>query len=466
MNPIFPELPTKLGIYSLTQMLDSREHSELYLAKQSYVDRVVVIEVLRPDGPPELVDFFRDVVRRRAAASLPHVVPVLESAQTGRLHYLIQELPQGRSLGAMLQEGELLNAEQVFNFVQSVADMYCACLEQGMAANPLTLDSIYVDGDSFSFFSPVISGEVTDEQRVAQMEAFASILEMSLSADVVEKTNLSVAIHWLRHGYGNMPLEWPPLASSLNMLRAQKLAGRKESIDWREALRPSKLKRRGKRVVRELCANVAFVCVVVGVMLLTAVGVAVFQYVRHDTKDLPAVTEDFVYCGSAGNAYRVQARPVSIEEYARFLHAWDRMTNMQKKDLSQGMPSGIKDHTPLQWNEQSMAANLGMELQGRRLTNDSPVCGVSYWGALAYARYVNGELPSVAEIKIARQHAGEPMVEEWTSSGSQVSFPLESGYVVYPAHGGEPTHETNPANQENRRGFRVVFKHNTNTEEP
>lgn len=465
MNPIFPELPTKLGIYSLTQMLGSREHSELYLAKQSYVDRVVVIEVLRPNSPPELVEFFREMVRCRAAASLPHVVPVLESAQTGHLHYLIQELPQGKPLSALLQEETLLTLEQAFAFVQAVADMYCACLEQGMAANPLTPDSIYMDGASFSFFSPVVPGIITDEYRAAQMESLATILESTLSAKMVDKSNLAIIIHWLRHGYGNMPLEWPPLASSLNTLRAQKFAEQKESIDWWELLRPATLRRRGKRTLRALRANITFVVCVILVMLLAGAGMGTYMYLQQDTSDLPAVTDEYVYCGTPSGAYRVQTHLVTIEEYGLFLQAWERMTNMQKKDLSEGMPPGIKDHKPFQWNEQNMAANLRMEWQGNTLTVNSPVCGVSYWGALAYARYMKAELPSVAQLRAVRQHAGEPMREEWTSSGVQASFPLESGFVVYPAYGGEPMHEVDPTRQEKNRGFRIATKYDNTNEE-
>lgn len=445
-------------------MLGVREHSELYLAKQSYVDRAVVIEVLRPNSPQELAELFQEMVRRRAAASLPHVVPVLESAQTGHLRYLIQELPQGKPLAVRVQEEGTLTMEQAFTFIQAVADMYCACLEQGMAAHPLTLDSIYMDGNNFSFFSPVISGAITDEQRVAQMEAFADILETVLDPGMVEKSNLSIIMHWLRFGYGNMPLEWAPLATSLSTLRAQKFAEQKESIDWRELLKPSTLKRRGKRTLRAMRANMAFGGVVAGLMLLAGVAVALLSYYSQNTSDLPAVTDDYVYCGTAGRVWRVQTRPVSIEEYGAFLDAWNKMTNAQKKDLCEGMPSGNKNLTPWQWSEQSMAASFGTEWQGKNISRETPVCGVSYWGALAYARYVKGGLPSVAQLKVVRQKTGEPMVEEWTSSGMQASFPLDPSYVVYPAYGGEPTQEVDPNRQTKQRSFRVVFEQNTTTE--
>lgn len=463
MNPIFPELPTKLGIYSLTQMLGVREHSELYLAKQSYVDRVVVIEVLRPNSPPELVEFFQETARRRAAASLPHVVPVLESAQTGHLRYLIQELPQGAPLSARTPEDPPLTMEQAFSFVQSVADLYCACQDQGMAANPLTLDSIYMDGGNFSFFSPVIAGERSDEQRAGQMEALANMLEALLPPQETQNSNLSIIIHWLRYGYGNMPLEWHPLSSSLSTLQAQKYTAQKESIDWRELLDPSRLKRRGKRTLRTLRANMVFGIALAVITLLTGVGMAVYLYATRDTDELPSVTDDYIYCGASGRAYRVQTHPVSIEAYGLFLQAWSQMSNAQKKELCEGIPADARNFEPLQWNDQDVAARLGTEWQGRRTTLASPVCGVSYWGALAYARYKKGSLPNAAQIKLVRQYAGEPLLEEWTSSVEAENFPYETSYVVYPAYGGNLSREVDPASRQKQRSFRVSFDYSNNT---
>lgn len=464
MNEIFPELPTKLGIYSLTRLLSSRENSELYSATQSYVDRIVAIEVLRPNSSAELVHQFQDTARRRASASLPHVSPVLESTQTGHLRYLIQEQPKGKTLLERIESEGPLTLEQAFTLVQNVADMYCACLEQELAAEPLTLASIYMDGDTFSFFSPVIAGAIVPEQRIAQMEGLVSILEAVLTEEMVARSNMSIIIHWLRHGYGNMPLEWQPLASSLSTLRAQKYTPHKGVEGWKDMLKPSSLKRRVRRMFHVLRNNLLFAAYALAAAVMAGGVTAAFKYFDGSEENLPAVTEKYVFCGTSEKSYAVQVRPVSIEEYGNFLDAWEKMTTVQKKDLNEGMPEEIKDHTPLEWKDQNVAAGLGMEWNGRRLKPSSPVGGVSYWGALAYARYVGGQLPSVAQVKVARQYGGESMIQEWTSSGGQASFPIEDTYVIYPAHGGNPMRESDPAKQEAQRGFRIIFDNNNQPE--
>lgn len=464
MNTIFPELPAKLGIYSLTQLLSVKEYSEMYRATQSYVDRVVAIEVLRPNSAPEVVESFQETARRRASAALPHVSPVLESAQTGYLHYLIQELPKGKTLAQRVQEEGPLTLEQAFVLVQLAAEMYCACSEQGVAAEPLSMEGVYIDGEKMSFFSPVISGEPTDELRVMQMNALADILTACLPENLVSKSNISIIIHWLRYGYGDAILEWQPLSSSLNMLRAQKYAPHRVRIAWGDMLRPEIMKRHMKRLLRKVKGHAWYVGASMVGMVSVALVTGLLKQWLDSREDMPAVTDKYVYCGTQTKPYRVQARPVSISEYAKFLKAWEKMTTMQKKDINDGMPDGVTDHTPLQWSEQLMASGLGVEWQGKTLKPDSPVCGVSYWGALAYARYVGGDLPNVAQLRVTRANVGEPLVEEWTSSGVEENFPLEASYVVYPAYGGNPINEVDPDRREKQRSFRVVFDNNNPTE--
>lgn len=456
MNAIFPELPTKLGIYSLTRMLGAREDSELYLATQSYVDRAVVIEVLRPECPPEKAEEFQAIARQRAAATLPHVSPVLESASTGMLRYLIQELPKGQPLAERLESAGRLNMEQAFAFTQAVADMYCACEVQGVAANPLTMDSIYMDGDDFYFFSPVVAGEVTSQQRPAQMEGLAALLESILPEEVVTKSNISIIIHWLRNGYGNAALEWQPLASSLSTLRAQKYAAPKVER-WKQTLtNKTGMKRRLRRIGRAIAERAVYLSGLLAVTVGAAVAYRMLVLEGGDDR-LAAVTPEYVYCGTPGRPYRVQTKPVSIGEYENFLLAWEKMTSMQKKDINEGMPPEIKDHKPLEWREQLLVAGMKGEWEGRNISRESPVGGVSYWNALAYARYMKGRLPKVEQVRVVRGLTGEPLVEEWTSSGAKERFPLETNYIVYPAFGKEPYYEVNPSKQAPARGFRIVL---------
>lgn len=455
-NPIFPELPTQLGIYSLTQLIGEREHSELYLATQSYVDRAVVIEVLRPEFNmgAEQVDFL-DSARLNAAVTLPRVAPVLESASTGALHYVIQEEPGGKPLR---QLPDKLSVDQAFALVQSVAEVYCACLEQGVAARPIQMQDIYVDDDGFRFFSPVMAGGWTDGLREAQMLQLADILDHVLTAKDATKSNISIIIHWLRNGYGGAPMQWQPLAASLSAVRATRQRGSGVPLLQRiKALCSSRLTQR--LAMRALVRLALVVVAMLGVA--AGVGSLGLLYREKVVEMRPALSDDSLYCeGGSGTLLRIQAQPVSVEEYNEFLQAWAGMTRQEKAALCMGLPDDAMNepHTPQLWGEQVLAATEQREWQGFKMSPHAPVRGVSYYDAAIYARYRKADLPSMNQLRTARKYCGEPLMQEWTRDQVPAILPYELHYIVYPSAGDTPINELRGERRELGRGFRIVNK--------
>lgn len=455
MSEIFPELPASLGIYNLTQILGAYEESELYLAAQSYVDRMVVLEVLRPGCSAEAEEAFREAVRHRTAAQLPRVSPVLDSAQTDQMRYLIQEKPDGRTLPEYVAEEGGLSLVQAFGLVQAVAELYCACNEQGLAARAIGAETIFTDGEQYRFLSPVIAGEITDEQREVQMGALADALEMAMNPDELAASNIAVITHWLRHGYGGAPLQWRPLAASLDTLRKRRMKA-DQGLPLAQRLRAILTNKRQRKHMLKLAAAYAAIVLGMGALIggLGALGAA---YEWEPEPDLPAVSDAYVYCSNAeGETWRVQARPVSVAAYGEFLQALQQMTPQELADLHGDIPQD--DHMPVEWTVQKTAAESGLTWLGNTMSPDSPVRGVSYEDALIYARYAGGEVADADSVFTARRHAGEPGAQEWTSSKTPEHFPHEAGYIVFPASGGELICETQPSARNLVRGFRIIFK--------
>lgn len=446
MSAIFPELPATLGIYSLTRRLVAYEHSEVYLAAQSYVDRMVVLEVLRPEcGVAEQVEF-REAVRHRTAARLPMVSPVLDSAQTDRLRYLVQEQPAGQPLPDYVAEHGPLSTAQAFALVQAVADVYEACREQGLAARPFVAESIYTDGEQFCFFSPVVAGAPGDEQRTAQMTGLADILEQSITPADLKGSTVAVVVHWLRRGYGGVLLEWGVLAS---LLRKRRMRSGADKPSWRQRLSALlENKHRLHRLLRTAGIYVAIVAGMVAVVLtLGALGAA---YKWDPAPARPAVSRGYVYCRTeAGQMVRIQSRPVSVAEYEQFLDDLKRMSPAAREALYRDLPVSSRQHTPADWTRQVAAAR----------TDSAAVTGVSYEDALVYARYAGGELPSAALVHTARNHATGYRVEEWTSTAVPAIFPDAAYRVVLPAPGQDTiVREPNDLHRSDRRGFRLCFR--------
>lgn len=450
MNPIFQELPTKLGIYNLTALLGTYEHSELYLATQSYVDRAVVIEVLRPTSDIAQQRSFRDTARLRAAVNLPRVAPVLESAGAGNILYLVQEEPPGKPLRQLENP---LNVDQAFTLIQRIAEVYCACAERGVAARPLTLQDVYMDGESFGFFSPVVADVPHEGFRVAQMEQLAYILEQVLSETERTASNISIIIHWLRNGYGNEPMQWQPLAASLSTLRAAKIRGK--GVPLMQRLRALFRSKRRLRVLTRYAW--------LGLMALGIVGatVGVGQLFEEEVvENRPALCDGYLHCGSPNDGWRVRVQPVSVGEYDRFLKAWSKMSSREREALCRDLPDEevTADRAPLAWRDQLEAAGERRVRNGVKMTMNSPVCGVSYWDACVYARYAKAEVARADMVCTVRQRSGEPGVEEWTAPYHPAHVPLAAHCVVVPVDSKQPLiMETHPAQRTEERGFRIVM---------
>ena len=451
MNPIFTELPTKLGLYVLEELLGERENSELYAATQSYVDRAVVLEVLRPQSTPEQVMQFQENIRQRASVSLPHVCAVLESVQTGAYSYLIQERPNGISLSAQIAQGKRFNYAQGFSLVQAVAELYSSCQSMGLAALPLDASSIYMHHGEFSFLSPVVAGVADAEHRDAQMIGLAYVLEQVLLPNLLTNSKLAVVIHWLKNGYGGTALEWAPLLAAFDALRVQKGEEQHPEGSLGGFLLRFAKKRYLKRIVRNAVQHYKLVgCAALAVLLIGFTGFFVAWVPREDSSsDGGNVTR--VCCDYAGAQWSVYA-PVSLEEYARFLKAYGDMTKEQQEQLHEGMPPAITSHQPLNWEEQLEAANEEGE-SGM----SAPVRGVSYWDALTYARFAKAQLASVELVQTARKHFRQKHgIEEWTSTRVDAFLPYSSHYVVCPPQGDNMIRDINPELRSANRGFRVA----------
>ena len=455
MSEIFPELPATLGIYNLTQLLGAYGDSELYLAAQSYVDRLVVLEVLRPECSAESEEGFREAVRHRTAAHLPRVSPVLDSAQTDHLRYLIQEKPDGKTLTEYVTDEGCLSTAQAFRLIQAVAELYCACNEMGLAARAIGAETIFTDGEQFNFLSPVIAGEITDDQRAAQMEALASALEQVMAPEEIAGSNISVIVHWLRSGYGGAPLQWRPLAASLDTLRKRKMKGGVKLPIAQRILAVFTNKRLLRQTLRLAAVYAAIVLGAVGVVLgLGALGAG---YEWGEEEDLPAFSDHYLYCRSEnGETYRVSNKLVSVAEYGAFLQALKKMSSEQLEELHRDLPQS--DHTPSEWFEQSSAAEAEHSWRGNPMSPEAPVRGVSYYDALVYARYAGGEVANADFVHTVRSYVGDAAAEEWTSTQVDATFPGESFYVVFPASGQELIRELQPGSRTLTRGFRVIFK--------
>lgn len=454
-------LPTRLGVYKLTELLGRDTLTNHYLATQSHMERGVVLQVLHPNSPQQAVDYFLQAARARGMATLPGVSQVLESRLTGDVWYIAHERPRGRHLAQFAEEGQSLSTYQACAVISAVAAMCLSAQQQNIALEPSLAYTIFVDKENkVSILSPVLPGEYMPEQCVACMQNLADILLPIMPRNVAGQGRVATLVQWIRDGFEGEYLDWKTIAATAEEIQRQTAPvltrSAVENLNSQTVIRQVKEKeeRRKRRRGLLLLGTAA--------ALVICMGVAGALWLNFERDALPPREGNFVYAQTEKGPRRVLARPISIIEYQRFLNRYEdpnALNEARRERINAGVPDDCTNHTPAEWQEQLRAVDSGEEWHGEKLTPRSPVRGISYWDALAYANYVEASLPSAAVLETVREHVdADGLPEEWTTTVTPSDKLYMAGTVVLTASpASHPIVETNRATRSVKRGFRIVL---------
>ncbi len=457
LPPIFPTLPVRMGDYKLTHLLGSRAYSDFYVARQSHVERRVVLEVMRPSaGDREERLRFLSHARSRVASQLPHTVQVLESATSPEGYcYISQNLPEGTTLAALAAEGRQLTVKQACNLISAAGELYDACTNGGLAAAPLPACTIFMTrAGNFTFLSPVLADSPSEADSTPQIQSLATAIIPLQPRNVPGQTRIATLLTWMMEGYEGQMLEWSAVSSTA-MLIAEQLRpdsrlqlSQPKNYDKEREQRASQRQR--KRKLRRL---ILLVLVIFTIVTMGGIGVLLAP---EQAEVYPAVRGGYAYCVEDDKETRVTAYPVSIGEYHDFLIHYPNLDASRRGSITTGIPPAETDPYPSDWENMVSAAQQGTAWQGHPISLDTPVTNVSYWQALMYSRYLRTSMPGAALLQAVRDHTGLPGIEEWTQDIRPEALPYTKAYLVLPASDGQSIiPENNPSFRSPQRGFRI-----------
>lgn len=463
-RPDFTQLPTKLGEYTLIRHIGSRKDTSLYYAKQSHVERGVVIEVLSPGRDRAAVDSFLELARARVAVTLPNAGQVYESMVSGDVWYLTQALPDGRNIARTAHEKNGLTVTQICHIVEAAATMYQAAAARNVPAGPLALHDIYMRADDqVSFLSPVQIGAFDPESYIMQQQALSAVLHPFLPQNGSPgQSRVATLLYWMSAGYDNGYLSWDELSQTAASLRDQvtprflqeHIAGANTKTRGAVVRQSKRARRRSIKILRysALAVLLAVVGAVAGVLCAPSLG-----------DPLPANDGSTILCRQGSQEFAVAVRPVTIREYKEFLQAFEGDKALSRDDrrrLLADVPADGSTRRPLHWDGQWDAALAGKTFKGEKLSLDSPVRGVNYWDALVYARYRGADLPSARLLREARTQGGaEVSVCEWTTDTAPENDIYRAGSIILAEKVGEAARlEPNRDERKMLYGFRIVYR--------
>jgi formylglycine-generating enzyme required for sulfatase activity len=391
MNPAPEE--RRLGEYRLREFLAENSVTRTWIAEQTSIGRLVLLDELRPDQPGEMENFLADV-RAKAAVDHPLISSVYEaSAEPGQCYYAHELLP-GVTLATRVRAAEPLLPARLAHLLRRVAEAQLQHEALGHATSPLTLHAIHLDEHGVVRLGNLaIAGARAPDESVRDLTHLGTALVPLVADGQPGATRLLTLLGWMRGDGLEAPITWSQTRDFCLQIEHQ-------LADPLSIVSPTKAAlREGKK------RPVTLIATVTGLALLSIVVLAMKMRPpvtpAPPRPDLPGPVT--IPGGShrtpdgaekSHPTFRLAAHETTIGQYAEFLDTLAVLAKDQRGELFDHptQPAEKTDHIPADWATVFAAAKAGTTL-----TLDTPVTGIDWWDAAAYAEWKNARLPTQDE---------------------------------------------------------------------
>ncbi len=391
VNEEVGEYENKFGDYLPQECIAETATTRTWLAKQASVGRMVLVEELKEGVESD--EFIADV-RAKAGVEHPLVGSIYEATmENGVCHYAHELLP-GETLADRAMHSEKLKAQRLVHILRRVAEANIYHESHGNATAPLGLDAIHVDKHGvIRLKNLVIAGDRVPDHSHRDVLRLGESLELNLDQDHPGATRFLTLLSWMRGEDVQKPLKWTQIRDYCEQIEQQLAVPSQVVAPPTAAIRPEK--------------KSGFVWVVAVLFVAVIAGVFIFLpgKKKRIISDAPMPGWIEIEDGNHNTPdgmrvkvpnFMIAACEVTIDDYARFLETLDILA----KDGSQGafdhpdQPKTKTSHAPDDWENLILIAREGGKWRDHEINKHSPVVGVDWWDAYAYAKWKKAYLPT------------------------------------------------------------------------
>lgn len=114
--------------FKLLEQIDNTLHTEIWKANQLELDRIVCLQILKPEAAQNTIEreHFLLIARIFAKVKSETVVVVFDIVSTSDIHYVVLEYVEGPTVGSLVVDGHKLSQMQILQIASSLA----LCFEQ------------------------------------------------------------------------------------------------------------------------------------------------------------------------------------------------------------------------------------------------------------------------------------------------------------------------------------------------
>lgn len=402
-----PENARLLGEYRLIQAIAEKPNVIRWLAEQTTVSRPALVDELQTTEPAFRNAFLADV-KAKASVEHPLVASVYEAVSTEDCCYYAHEYLPGPTLQDRLAAKGALRPLDFAHLIRRVAEAQIHLESARIASSPIQPRHIHRDDQGLVRLDNLaIAGARAADQSAQDASALGTALVPLVADSQPGSTRAFTLLDWMRGSETQAPLSWEQIRDVALQIESQ--------LTQPLPTTPTV----ATRAIHEPSPRIPLIWIIVaGLALVVLVG-AIFLRPSSRKKQRPpskfAGTSILIPSGRYETndgthevlpAFRVLAHEVTVSEYAEFLAALDRMSKDQRDKVfdHEDQPAGKTSHLPDDWANLLAAAKKGDLWNGQNVSLESPVVGVDWWDASAYAEWRKGRLPTQEEWLAALRH--------------------------------------------------------------
>ncbi len=385
-----------LGDYLLIERLVETPLITTWLAEQVSVGRRVLVDELDPQRASRSAAFLADI-RAKAAVDHPHVGTVYEAVVERDLCFYAHELLPGATFEDRRLAGETFEPIKLAFLLRRIAEANLYHESHHFATSQLTLDSIHLDDQNvIRLKNLVVAGVRTPEQSVRDIKRLGETLRALVADGQAGTTRIGSVLGWMR-GEGIVDaIGWEDVRKFCEQIEEQ-LTGPLSNISPRHA---KDEKRKPILLIAGLTAAAVAAIAFIAVKANPPAPKAPPRLplpgpvtIPEGTYPTPDETTERV------REFKISANETTIGQYAEFLDALVILAQSKREKLFdfEGQPEKKTSHEPDDWTALHAAAKANGTWNGRSVTLDTPVVGVDWWDAMAYAEWKQGRLPTQEE---------------------------------------------------------------------
>ena len=390
--------PRRLGEYLLMECLLEGPLTRTWLATQESVRRMVLIEELRPECAGQAEVFLADI-RAKAAVDHPSIGSVYEAVAVPGLCFFARELLPGATLEDRLKAAEPLKPARLAHALRRIAEANLYHEARGHATALFDPAAIHIDEQGvIRLENLALAGPRSPEQSLRDITCLGKALPALVADGLPGATRMFTLLAWMRGGQDAPPMDWKNVHGYCQQIEQQLADPLPNIAPMTAAMIP-------KRTPPSWLIGLAAVAVllVTGLLILKAIHRPPPPPPRVQLPEAVPIAEG-VYPTPDGTtdrlrAFRISAHEVTIGQYATFLEALEVHTRDGRGALfdTENQPAEKDNHVPDDWAALLDAARANGTWQGLAVTLDSPVVGVDWWDASAYAEWKRARLPTQEE---------------------------------------------------------------------